>query len=219
MNPAALTQLDEPVRRYFAHAIGEAAPLGRPVRLVMNGRIKLGAWLPFTAEQLNDRDSFEWKARLGPLRVVDRYAAGRGSMDGRMFGRARVFRACGEDTSRSAAARTALEAVTFAPACVLPDRGVDWRAESDDLIVATWTIPPERPEVWVRINGAGAIRSVSALRWRGRDGYVSCGCEVHAERRFGDVVVPSSFTVGWWFGTPRYAPFFRAEVNSLAIAG
>jgi hypothetical protein len=28
------------------------------------------------------------------------------------------------------------------------------------------------------------------VRWRGRDSYVLCGCEVHAERRFGDLVAP-----------------------------
>jgi hypothetical protein len=31
----------------------------------------------------------------------------------------------------------------------------------------------------------------------------------------GDVLVPSSITVGWWFGTPRYAPFFEAEILTL----
>ena len=28
-----------------------------------------------------------------------------------------------------------------------------------------------------------------------------------AERRFGDVVLPSEISVGWWFGTPRFRPF------------
>ena len=35
-----------------------------------------------------------------------------------------------------------------------------------------------------------------------------------AERRFGDVVVPSQVTVGWWYGTPRYKPFFEATILS-----
>jgi hypothetical protein len=44
-------------------------------------------------------------------------------------------------------------------------------------------------------------------------GYIPCGCELHAERRFGKLVVPSRVTVGWWFGTPRYAPVFKAETT------
>ncbi len=33
-----------------------------------------------------------------------------------------------------------------------------------------------------------------------------------AERRFGDVVIPSRVTVGWWYGTPRHKPFFETAV-------
>jgi hypothetical protein len=44
---------------------------------------------------------------------------------------------------------------------------------------------------------------------RGAFGSIACGCEVHAERRFGGLMIPSRIRVGWWFDTPRYAPFFR----------
>jgi hypothetical protein len=219
-----LDGLDEPVRRYLAHALREGAPVGGGVRLTMAGRIKVGAWLPFTADQEGDGRSFSWRARvgLGPvtvLRVVDRFAHGAGSTEGRLLGRVRVFHAEGDDTTRSAAGRAALEGVFF-PGALLPARGVDWRAESDERIVATWDVPPERPELRLRIGGDGALLAASAMRWgddgNGGHGYVPCGCEVHAERRFGDLVVPSRVTVGWWFGTPRYAPFFEAEIRDLA---
>jgi hypothetical protein len=49
-----------------------------------------------------------------------------------------------------------------------------------------------------------------------RHGYVPCGAEVHAERRFGPLLLPSRVTVGWWFGTPRWAPFFEAEIVAAA---
>jgi hypothetical protein len=57
------------------------------------------------------------------------------------------------------------------------------------------------------------------LRW-GNAGekafqYIPFGGDVHAERRFGDLVLPSTLGVGWWFDTPRYAPFFRAEINAV----
>ena len=39
----------------------------------------------------------------------------------------------------------------------------------------------------------------------------SCG---RAGQRFGDLVLPSRVTVGWWFGTPRYEPFFEATILS-----
>jgi hypothetical protein len=102
---------------------------------------------------------------------------------------------------------------------VLPGRGVAWRAESENVIIARFDLPPERPEVRVRIDEHGATRTVSALRW-GNAGektfqYIPFGGGVHAERRFGDLVLPSTLSVGWWFDTPRYAPFFRAEISAV----
>jgi hypothetical protein len=215
--------VDEPVRRYLAHALHGEAGRARGVALTMKGRIKAGAWLPFTASQACDGRSFEWRARVGAerltlLTVVDRFAAGAGSTEGRLLGRRRVFGADGQDTARSGAGRAALESV-FAPMSLLPERGVRWGSEGDDVLVASFDVPPERPQLRLRIDGDGALRSVVAQRWgdvgQRAFGYVPCGCEVLTERRFGDVVVPSSVTVGWWFGTPRYAPFFEAEILTL----
>ncbi len=221
--------LDEPVQRFFTHTIREGAALGRPTRLRMTGTVKVGTWLPFTADWDGDGRSFRWHARVGtrrlaPLEVVDRYADGAGAMKGRLLGRLRLFDAHDADVTRSAAVRAALEASCWAPACLLPQHGVTWRAESDDLIVATWDVPPERPAVRLRIDADGALRRGSALRWgkpggMTEHGYVPMGSEVHAQRRFGDLVVPSRITAGWFFDTPRYAPFFRAEVIDLTTVG
>jgi hypothetical protein len=221
---AALAGLDEPVRRYFAHAIADGAALSPAVRLGMRGRIKADLWLPFTAEEEIDGRSFSWRARvgLGPLtvlRVEDGYAHGAASTEGLLFGRRRLFRHADEDTARSGAGRTALEAVAFSPPSVLPGRGVAWRAESEQRLVARFDLPPERPEVQVEIGRDGSLRSVSAARW-GPAGdetfaYVPCGCDVHAERRFGDLTVPSSLTVSWHHRTPRQASFLRAQIDRL----
>jgi hypothetical protein len=222
--PDMLTGLDEPVRRYFTHAISDGAALPNGVRMAMSGRIKVGLWLPFTAEQTVDGRSFMWRARVGrgpltPLRVTDCYADAAGSTEGRLLGRVTLFHAEDADTARSAAARAAIESVVFAPPTVLPGRGVAWRAESEDVIVAGFDLPPERPEVRVQIDEHGAIRTVSAQRW-GNAGektfqYIPCGGEIHAEARFGDLLLPSSASVGWWCDTSRYAPFFHAQISAV----
>jgi hypothetical protein len=218
--PTLVAHLDEPVRRYFTHALAPGARLGAGVRLTMEGLIKVGTWMPFEAEWQGDGRSFEWHARAGrpfrPLRVVDRYAGDSGSMEVRLFGRIGLVRARGKDTTRSAAGRAAVEAAVWAPGSLLPACGVAWHAQNDERIVAIWEVPPERPAVHVKIDHAGAVRSVSVMRWddgsHGRHGYIPCGAEVQAERRFGDLVLASEITVGWWFEAPRWAPFFKARV-------
>jgi hypothetical protein len=211
-----MTRLDEPVERYFRHAIRDGAERGRGGRLTMTGRIRVGPWLHFTGVETCDGRSFVWQARIagGLFVVTDRFDRGAGSTEGKLLGRMRLFRSDGVDTTRSAAGRAALEAI-WSPRSLLPESGVTWRAESDELIVASWDVPPERPEVHLRIDGRGAVRSAWAQRWRD-GGYLPCGCEVHAERRWGDLVVPSRVTVGWHFGTPAYRPFFSAQIEDLA---
>ncbi len=219
-----LADLDEPVRRYFSHAISDGAPLSDGVRVAMSGRIKVGVWLAFTAEQTVDGRSFTWRARVGqgsvtPLRVADHYANAAGSTEGRLLGRVTLFSSHDDNTARSAATRAAIESVVFAPHSVLPDRGVTWRAESRNVIVARFDLPPEQPEVRLRLDDHGAIRTVTAQRWgnagRKTFGYIPFGGDVHAERRFGDLLLPSTLSVGWWFDTPRYAPFFRADITAV----
>jgi hypothetical protein len=214
--------LDEPVRRYLRRAVAIAggAPSSPAVRLGMAGRIRLATWLPFTAVEDADGRSFAWRARLGRglLEVTDSFADGRGTMRGLLLGRLRVLSAEGPDVSRSAAGRAALEAI-WAPAALLPGPGVDWRAVDDHTIAVTLDVPPERPDVQLRIDDSGALRAAWAPRWRATRGggeYVPCGCEVHAERRFGPLTVPEDVTVGWGYGTPDWAPFFRARITSLA---
>jgi len=218
-----LVGFDEPVRRYFTHAIGDGAALSHGVHMAMSGRIKVGLWLPFIAEQTVDGRSFAWRARVGrgplmPLRVTDRYADAAGSTKG-LLGRVTLFDAHDANAARSAAARAAIESVVFAPPSVLPDRGVAWRAETENVIVARFDLPPEQPEIRVRIDEHGAIRTVTSLRW-GNAGektfqYIPFGGEIHAERRFGDLTLPSSASVGWWFATPRYRPFFHADISAI----
>jgi hypothetical protein len=217
-----VSELDEPVQRFLRHVIRDGAALSRGMRVTMTGRIKVGTWLPFSADQTADGRSFAWRARVGwgpitPLRVLDRYADGAGTTEGRLLGRFTLFRADDLDTTRSSAARAALESFVFAPHSLLPQRGVAWRAETEDLIVACFDLSPEHPEVRARIDEHGAIRTVSALRWGNAGGqtfdYLPFGGDVNAERRFGDVLIPSSLSVGWWFGTPRYEPFFKAQIR------
>jgi hypothetical protein len=227
-DPASLDDLDEPVRRYLRHALAPGTPLRRGVHLEMGGHIKVGAWLRFRSVWEGDGRSFSWRATAGPgplplLRVHDQFSAGRGFMDIRLRSGLRrlpalkLLHAQGDDVARSGAGRAALEAL-WVPMALLPDRGVGWRADSHDLIVASREVPPERPEVHIRIGPDGLVRSYSALRWRGgKQGYVPFGVDVLAETRFGPLTIPGRLTAGWGHGTADWSPFFRAEVTAADL--
>jgi hypothetical protein len=223
----AVSQLAEPVRRYLAHALRDGGRLDEHVELSMEGHVKVGAWLSFSARQEFHGHNFAWRARAGfgpvkPLQVIDRYSDGRGSTEGRLFGRFPFMHADDENTTRAAAARGAAESI-WVPASLLPVRGACWRAAAEDHIVVTVSVPPEKPEVHLRIDERGAVRSVCVQRWgnvgQADYGYIPFGGEVAAEGRFGDTVIPTALEVGWWYGTPRYNPFFRATISNAVPLG
>lgn len=114
-NPAdgpRIKALDEPVRRYFDHALRARTTEGRGMRLRMVGRTKVGTWLRFAADWQGDGRSLEWRARAGrgpfrPLRVVDRYSGGQAEMDVRLAGRLRLVHAHDETSASTQTARCA----------------------------------------------------------------------------------------------------------------
>jgi len=226
---ALLDRLDEPVQRYFGHALACGAPLEPGVRLKLSGQIRVGVWLRFTSIWTGDGQAFSWRATAGPgrlrlLSVHDQFASGAGSMDIRLrtplasLPSPRFLHAENTDTTRSGAGRAALEAL-WTPAALLPARGVSWHAESEHRIVANWDVPPERPELKIDIAADGAVRSWWAQRWRDRSsGYVPFGAIVHGEQTFGPLTVPSRLTAGWGYGTALWTPFFRCEVERLEPA-
>lgn len=210
------------LRRYFDHALPAGPYASQGVRLTMRGRIKAGLWLPFTADQEGDGRSFTWRARCGwgpikPLTVVDRFDGGQGSIDGRIFGRLRLFHAEDENTSRSAAGRAVAEGI-FSPASLIGDPEVQWAADPDDGVTARREFGGEFVELRITTTAVGAVTSIRLERWgkvgKGAYGYIPFGADVHEERRFGSLVIPSRVTAGWWHGTPKFQPFFEASITS-----
>jgi hypothetical protein len=141
-------------------------------------------------------------------------------MTGKVLGRWALFEQTDANIVRSSAGRAALEAL-FAPRALLPGRGYAWRAESDDHIVASTENPPEQIEVHLRIAPDGRLLNVVAQRWgevKRKFAYLPFGADMHEERRFGDLVIPSRLTAGWNYGTDKYSPFFKATIATATQA-
>ena len=196
-------------------------PLSRRMRLRMTGRIKIGLWLPFTAQQDCDGSSFIWRAQVPRrgrfLTVTDSYDDGRAAIDGRLLSAIRMFHSDDQNIVRSAAGRAAAEGI-LAPIGLLPSPTRIWHAESDNEITVDLALAPESPALHVTIDNDGAVQSVNLQRWGDAGGkafgYIPFGGDILAEKRFGDFVLPARLRVGWWHGTKRFSPFFEAEIIS-----
>ncbi|UQA59660.1 DUF6544 family protein [Polyangium aurulentum] len=228
-DPRSVADQPEPVRRYFLHALAEGAPLDAAVRLSMRGQIRLGvegAWKRMRAEEIvAPPRGFVWRvwAGEGLMRMTGADWLEGGSAGVRFFalGVVPVAHASGFDVDRSAAGRLALESI-WAPAALLPERGVRWEVEGPDAIRASLRIAGEPHSFTLGLDDAGRVRSVTGLRWGSLvenepHAWIPFGADVDDERTFNGVTIPSAVRVAWWHGTARVFEFFRAEVEVLPL--
>ncbi|MFO7566754.1 MAG: DUF6544 family protein [Enhygromyxa sp.] len=225
-DPAQIAGLPAPARRYLEHGIEPGAPLYRAVRLRMHGEIKLGGWHPFVAEQvLRSGRGFVWRARARLMRVVhvkgqDSFVDGAGQMRWRLLGIIPVMSAEGPDLSRSAAGRAEIDSI-FLPSSLL-DPAVEWAAGDQQEVELSVAVPGDCGRLRLRVDEQGRLREVSMLRWGRPEGgdyhEVSFGGYLDAERRFGQLTIPTRIRAGWYFGSDRFSEegeFFRATIDSV----
>ena len=221
--PEGLGGLPEPAQRWLCHAIPDGRPLSRGVRLRMRGRIRVGRWLPFRADQiLVPARGFVWRSRVGwgplGLRGADTYHLGRGSVRFALLGLVPVVSQQGPDIDRSAAGRLAIESV-LCPTALVGNPAVGWDEAGDDRFVVRIEVDGREHAVLVVVDGAGRLREATMDRWGDPDGdgfgEHPFGIRADAVSTFGGVTIPSVGAVGWGYGTDRWADgeFFRFTID------
>lgn len=80
-------------------------------------------------------------------------------------------------------------------------------------------IDGEEMEVRLTLDAKGRLRSVQTERWGNATdekafALIPFGGDIEEERQFGNMTIPTKMTVGWWYGTERYSPFFRATIQN-----
>lgn len=224
-DPAELQELPDAVQQYLRTAIEPGTPRARTALITMNGRLRIGRWLPFrAAEVLTPHRGFVWWARAA--RIIsgsDRYVDRVGELDWRFLGSIRVMHASGLHVSRSATARAAAEAV-WLPTTLLPRFGVEWAAPDDDHIEARYAIDDQPMHVRYELTEDGYIRSVVFDRWGDPDGTGSWGLwpfggEFTSHASFHGVTIPDAGRLGWHYGTDRWdeGEFFRYRITGLSL--
>lgn len=224
-DPADLSVLDEPVRRYFEAAIPAGTPSAPGAEIWMRGRIRLGRWLPFRAHQLLvPHAGTVWQARVAEVITgSDRYVDGEGGMDWKLLGLKRLVHAAGPDVTRSAAGRVAGESI-WVPTAVLPGLAATWEARAEDRIRLALDVDGQPIEVEHTIDAAGNIVASTLLRWgdpgeTGTCGLHHFGVEVTDTASIGGVTIPVAGVAGWHHGTDRWeeGAFFEFRLDRYRL--
>ena len=230
-DPQTVASLPDPARRFFLYSISPGARLHKAAEIEMTGELSLGTkekpdYMPMRASQvIAGKNGFVWRLQTGSglMRISgsDGYFRGNGWTRFWLFGLIPVVRAGGDaDFARSAAGRAIAESAFWLPATLLPEAGVTWEPVDDDTARARVTHDGVVHLVDITVAADGRPRSVSIDRWS----------RENPERQwrsqpFGgtieEVRVVDGYKIAWrvdggnWFGTDRYFPFYRAQVQSF----
>ncbi len=219
--PAMVEGLPAPARRFLLRAIAEGTPLAASVELAMTGTIRLDRErdpLPMTAVQvLAPPRGFIWSARAGSgllrIRGFDRFSHGTGEMRWRLFGVLTVMRATGDDVTRSAAGRLAMEGVLL-PSALVPRPGgsVVWEEVDEDHARFTLSVGPERVTTTLQVDPEGRPLRAWADRWN-EGKYERVQVELSGSFTRDGYTLPERVEAGWRLGEPDAFPFFAARLT------
>jgi hypothetical protein len=178
---AELASLPAPVQRYFRAVLTEGQPIITAVTVTQAGMFSMSAtadqWKPFTATQsvTTMRAGFVWNAAIMlfpgvPVRVVDAYIAGQGTLRPSILGLYPMADMHGHgEIARGELMRWFAEAVWY-PTALLPSQGVTWQAVDDQSATATLMDGPISLTLLFRFGADGLISIIHANERARMDG-------------------------------------------------
>jgi hypothetical protein len=230
-DPAMVDGLPEPARRFFLYTIGEGVRLRTVAEIEMEGEIGLGdrfdpRYLAMRGHQvIAPPHGFVWKLEAGSgmmsMAGSDGFAGSRSWVRFWLLKFLPVVRKGGNpDHVRSAFGRLIAESVFFAPAALLPGKGVEWEAVSPDTARATVIYRDMVQSVAVSVDEEGRPHTVVIPRWSNANFEKSYrvqpfGGRLSEFRSFEGYMLPTRIEGGNFIGTPDYFPFYRAHVLSI----
>jgi len=223
---ATLDDLPEPAARWLRRVLPDQTPLVRAIELVMQGEIRIGRWLPFTATQvLRAGVGFVWKPVVGGrlLRVLgaDILGPDDARMEFRLHGRIPLAKSTGPDTARSGAGRLAAETVAWIPQASTPQAGATWQPIDGNRAAVTLDAAGTDVQIVVEVDGQGQLQSVHLDRWNSANkspGLQPFGGDITHEYVTPDGVrIAGGGTIGWKHQTTEWpkGQFFRFDLDRV----
>lgn len=229
-DPASVSELPAPVRRYLTLVLPSGRPLPTGARFTHRGELALGEgaprWAAFHSRQrvVVDRPGFVWDARVrvaGPLavRVHDAYALGEGLLHAALLG-VPLARVAGTAEIAEGELQRWLAEGPWTPSLLLPSARLRWEPIDAGAARAALADGATRVALEFHFGGDGLIARVFApARPRMVDGRaVPTAWEgtfsTYAERD--GVRVPLAAEVAWLPPSGR-RPYWRGNLETIAF--
>ncbi len=213
------------IDEYLARSLPARAPFPRRVRTTQEGELWLkpdGRALRFEAieEFAVDEVAFDWtaKVRVAPLvwiRVRDRYAAGKGSLDVQLAGLP-LSRAGGRDIAVGEAMRYLAE-LAWVPQAMGASPELEWHEIEESIVEVSTSVGDSRATVGLRFDPAGDLIAAFADRPRpeGKESPLRHWVGLyHDFAEVGGIRIPTRAQVHWELPDGPFT-YWRGTVTSL----
>lgn len=235
-DPAVLSELPAPAKRYFQRALQPGEPLASTVRLRMKGQfhgLESNKTFPLVISQLlTPQRGFVWEARirtgLGFLTASDYFADG--SRRSRFHYLGLIPASAGNTTEDYINPDTSIERMAldmiFCPAALLPRPGVEWQAIDTQSARVNLDIQNQTVSMLLHIAADGRLLKITVEQTapplattpgQPASKQRSLQVRVISDRTFDSTTIPAQFLVRWSERWTQNGQHFNREYDILEL--
>jgi len=208
-----LTDLPEPVQRYFKHVLKAGQPYISYVSLKHDGQFRTGLdkkWINIKGEQYftTEKPGFIWKGSTTLFTACDMYIGGKGRLVVTLLSLFNILDGKGEQYNQGELLRWLGESVWF-PTNLLPDHRKQWSYINSQTAKLTCNINGLSLFFIVTFNEVGEITQMETKRYFDEKNLETWLCKMSNYNELNNILVPTTTEAIWKLeqGDQSYAKF------------
>jgi hypothetical protein len=218
-NHGQISDLPEPVQRYFRHILKEGHPYISYVRLKHNGQFKTSLktdWMNIEGEQYftTEKPGFIWKGKTSIFTARDMYLSDKGRLVVTLLSLFNIVDGQGESFNQGELLRWLGESVWF-PTNLLPSANLQWMPIDDKSSKLTFDYKGLSLYFIVSFNENNEITQVETKRFMEAERLESWVGKFFDYKDINGVVIPTVITATWKLkeGDHNYVNFHVKEIE------
>lgn len=214
-----LSDLPEPVERYFRHVLKDGQPYISYVRLTHDGQFRAGLDKDFTdikGEQYftAEKPGFIWKGTTPMFTARDMYVADKGRLIVTLFSLYNIVNSNGENFNEGELQRWLAESVWF-PTNLLPNERNQWSPIDANSAKLSFKYKSVSFDYIVTFNEVGEITQMETQRFLGEEKHEPWLCKMADYQEIDGITIPMKAEVSWILekGEVSYAKFNVKQIE------
>lgn len=214
-----LSDLPEPVQRYFKHVLNEKQPYISYVRLTHNGQFKTDIkkdWVDIEGEQYYTMEmpGFVWIGKTSAFIARDMYLADKGRLTVLLFSIFKIVDGQGDKYNQGELLRWLGESVWF-PTNLLPNEYLQWAPIDSNSAKLTYKYKELSLFYTVRFNEQGEITELETKRYMNEENLETWVGKASDYKEINGVVIPTKIEAIWRLksGDFSYAKFNLKKIE------